>query len=1799
MMNRSGGGARKMRGLAVGLVSNISDPDKLGRVKVKFPWLADDLESNWARVAGWYAGGSRGTMFVPEVGDEVMCAFDNGDPNHPYVVGAVWNGKHKPHQPANADGANDHKWFKSRQGHDLEFLDTDGGEQIRLVDSAKKHSIVLDTAADTITAEAKSGSIKLSAPAGTISVECTTFKSSSAQSRAVSVGGSHSVSVGGSQSVGVSSGSMLETAGGGYSMTASSVSASSQEHAGMSSGSSTVNAGEFKASVGKQMMIEQPAAVTRTIGKQVIEAECFVTVKPDGGPTGALTLTAGKLDFKSDKGVGLRGQTVTLMAGMVDVQGSTMVIAKDQTGADAALASFLGGLLMLNAGGVTFPAAKMLDMVLGMDIHPHLPPPPATVPVPIPAMFAGPIVLNTQPTVLVNFMPSAGAGATALGFHPFPPLMWAPVPGGILRAALMALIGGAAQAAAGLAVAAIAGVAGAPAAAAHPNGFWSGFLSQPAASAGGDTPMWQRLMPAFGSPMSFISFLAQCLPLPMATAQTTIASPSVLAADSPMGMAMPMGGNSCSMIPIVPNANVLGFSNVLVGMSVSQLLGVIAWNFVSGGVSELTKKGVEASGQSAARQMAVSENPAVRNRAQGVFEFSDGNGSVYEGHPVDVATGTLFSEQTDFALYSAQVLEFGRFYNARDRIALKGDASVFGPGWRHTLDEVLVADVDAQGRRSLGLRVVSGGLVGFDQPTTDGASDDNPPARLRLTRLDGRTYSVTALDGTTRVFKFPGGAPGDTVPADFVPGVGSLARLVAVRSPWGGAGVRLRYEHERLSGLTDAAEREVTFDYDAEGRLTEARLVRAGGKGCSVFLAGWRYDAHGCLVAHEDRNRRTRTFVYDSRLRMVRETDRNGHAFHFDYDAQDRCVRTHGDDNVYYRAFVYEEGAGVTRVDRGDGGEWLYGYDATRRITSIISPLGAATRQTYSPEGWLATVLDPLGRVTEYGYDAEGRRTRTQTPSGVSSQTRYDDRGFRVEHIDPAGKRWPLVCDAHDRLIERRAPSGRVERYTYDAAGRVASKTAADGRTWTRAWSAEGLPLRDTRPDGSALEYAYDLLGHVTVYRQVARDGSAREVKLARDAEGRIQRVERPLGFVEHYTTLPDGEVSELRVGGRTTRRVWGAYARLDEHVDPAGRRTVFKYDLEQRVVAVELESGARWRYTRDAEGRVVEAQRPDGARTRYERDAAGQVVAEHLPDGRVVRRTYDAEGRVVEEQLDGEPPTRFAYDAFGRLISAQRAGARPVERAYDADGHLVSEQQGDERLLWDYDAAGRRSRRRASWGESTHLRWGASGLTHLRDNDGQDHDVLRDAWGRRAALRLPGGAARTHAWDDLDRQIADAWLTPSGAPAHARALRWSDDDRIAGIESDGRVGRHGEALEYDAAGRLTTWSRDTQAREAYDRPASDAVGLSGGTPTQFGPGGRPTTDTRGRGRKYDARGRMRRIEHPHGPARQLWFDGRDRLVRVVTEDARLVLHEYDALGRLARTLAETSGGLREERLYWDANHLARRVVGVPGAAAPERDERYVYDPERGVPLWRTVRRGGEAQVQHYACDQRGAATHLFDAAGDLVWEGLYAPYGAVQERGPEAGEQPLRLAGQVHDVATGLSHHRYRVYDPETASFVSPDPLGFPGGQNPWAFPSDPMRLADPLGLSGCLVSSATSGEAYANARETAGIPDGQQPDLAWTVGNDHTRRGEDGYVFNSDPTTHGNYEQFETPNGSRVIVESTTDPTAPLPSYTAGHPEGDATRRGIDFGWSGDAQGEGSEGFVPMTPTDGQGPQHYYRGR
>jgi uncharacterized protein involved in type VI secretion and phage assembly len=147
---RQAGDRDRIYGVVVGVVTNNQDPDKLGRVKVKFPWLSADHESNWARIACPMAGNDRGFFFLPEVDDEVLVAFEHGRVEFPYVVGALYNGKDKP-PGDNDDGKNNLRSLKSRSGHTLTLDDTDGKEKIRIVDAKGKESIVFDTAESTIT----------------------------------------------------------------------------------------------------------------------------------------------------------------------------------------------------------------------------------------------------------------------------------------------------------------------------------------------------------------------------------------------------------------------------------------------------------------------------------------------------------------------------------------------------------------------------------------------------------------------------------------------------------------------------------------------------------------------------------------------------------------------------------------------------------------------------------------------------------------------------------------------------------------------------------------------------------------------------------------------------------------------------------------------------------------------------------------------------------------------------------------------------------------------------------------------------------------------------------------------------------------------------------------------------------------------------------------------------------------------------------------------------------------------------------------------------------------------------------------------------------------------------------------------------------------------------------------------------------------------------------------------------------------------------------------------------------------
>lgn len=140
-------------GVVTAVVTNTDDPQKWGRVKLKFPWMSDDAESDWARVAAPGAGPEAGFAALPDVDDEVLVAFEHGDFGHPYVLGGMWNGRHNlpPETEAAASGEMPLvRTWHSRTGHLIAMYDnsdnkieitTQGGHKISLDDAGGKIEI--------------------------------------------------------------------------------------------------------------------------------------------------------------------------------------------------------------------------------------------------------------------------------------------------------------------------------------------------------------------------------------------------------------------------------------------------------------------------------------------------------------------------------------------------------------------------------------------------------------------------------------------------------------------------------------------------------------------------------------------------------------------------------------------------------------------------------------------------------------------------------------------------------------------------------------------------------------------------------------------------------------------------------------------------------------------------------------------------------------------------------------------------------------------------------------------------------------------------------------------------------------------------------------------------------------------------------------------------------------------------------------------------------------------------------------------------------------------------------------------------------------------------------------------------------------------------------------------------------------------------------------------------------------------------------------------------------------------------
>ncbi|MDN5768039.1 MAG: VgrG-related protein [Humibacillus sp.] len=189
-------------GVISAVVSDVKDPQALGRVRVTFPVMSDDYVSWWARTVQLGAGAGRGSLVLPEVGDEVLVAFGMGDFDEPYVLGGLYNGKLSPQVAWNqhidgTSGAITRRAFVSRTGMIVEMIETpseekltistnDGKQRVTLVQKGAAAIEILSEGPVTVTAqkdvsvtaktgnvtvEASSGNVTVASPTGTLSLK--------------------------------------------------------------------------------------------------------------------------------------------------------------------------------------------------------------------------------------------------------------------------------------------------------------------------------------------------------------------------------------------------------------------------------------------------------------------------------------------------------------------------------------------------------------------------------------------------------------------------------------------------------------------------------------------------------------------------------------------------------------------------------------------------------------------------------------------------------------------------------------------------------------------------------------------------------------------------------------------------------------------------------------------------------------------------------------------------------------------------------------------------------------------------------------------------------------------------------------------------------------------------------------------------------------------------------------------------------------------------------------------------------------------------------------------------------------------------------------------------------------------------------------------------------------------------------------------------------------------------------------------------------------------------------------------
>ncbi|MFF7246806.1 DUF6531 domain-containing protein [Embleya sp. NPDC008237] len=1037
-----------------------------------------------------------------------------------------------------------------------------------------------------------------------------------------------------------------------------------------------------------------------------------------------------------------------------------------------------------------------------------------------------------------------------------------------------------------------------------------------------------------------------------------------------------------------------------------------------------------------------------------------------EGEPIDVVTGEMVLPQTDVTLAGALPLVLERHH----RTAF-GGGRWFGERWASTLDQYLQL-----GAERVTFTAADGMVLRYPVPRPGEPVMPMGGYRWPLVWDGAPNGTFTVTDPQRgRIWSFAA-----------LPEV--LSRRIPVRSLVDRNGSRIDYLYDDAGvpfEVTHSGGYRVAVD-TAGGLITGFRLLgadpvthmRSDDPTASIPLVTFVYGESGDLSEVVNSSGRPLRFTYDDHHRMTSWTDRNGTWYQYEYDEAGRCVRGSGIDGVMDNSFDYDDAARTTRMTDALGAVREYEYNDWSQVVRETDPLGGTRFTEWDSYNRRVAVTDELGHTTRYSYDALGNTVGIVLPNGTFTVADFDPllcRPTLVTGLDGGRRRY--TYDERANLLTATDELGAVTSYAYNPSGHLTATTNALGHTTEVTSDPAGLPVSVTDPLGATTSLTRNAFGRATTLT----DPMGSTTRTAWTVEGKPAWRQRPDGTHESWTWDAEGNLRHhVNPAGFTTSYESTHFDLPAAQTGPDGARLEFTYDPELRLTKVTNPMGLTWQYEYDPAGRLTSETDFNGRELTYRHDAAGRLIQRINGAGEIVSYVRNAVGQVVSQRQEATThTTTYRHDAAGRLLQAVTPDV-DLLFTRDATGRITSETTNGRTLSNEYDLLGRRVRRETPGGHISEWSSNPAGQPlSLRTAD-RTLEFTHDAAGREIERRFDKRITFHRSWDNLNRlteesvtldnpisALAAIFDPTSGVrEAHHRKYTYQAGGLIATIE-DSTTGL--ATYDSDESGRVTTvrghgWIE----RYAYDLAGNQSNGSWPGE-DKTAQGSREVVGTRiARAGKifyaHDAQGRIvRRTQKTLSGKLKTWtytWDAEDRLIETVIPDGTTWRYTYDPMARrISKMHVESS---TEIIFSWDGVQLVEQDHNSDITT-------WDYAPSS----WRLLvenrkPQGDDTQSFAILTDRVGAVLRLLHTDGPPTPVRLQSLWGNQTHNDPRQ-TNPCRIPRPGHylDDETGLEYNYFRYYEPATAQYLSPDPLGLAPSPNHHGYVTNPTEQFDPLGLA------------------------------------------------------------------------------------------------------------------------------------